>query len=145
MTGIMTETFTLNLVDKLLKRTRSRCVICHAPCPAEVWRTGGIPSEILLKRTCAAHGETSVCIASDARFYWLAHGKSENGACCSGLNCRSADGSNSGTLGRNANPGDALGVMEKLSTCLALIEIVNSCNLSCPTCFSDSPVGAVAG
>ncbi|HUE37803.1 MAG TPA: radical SAM protein, partial [Candidatus Acidoferrum sp.] len=140
----MTETFTLNLVDKLLKRTMSRCVICHAPCPAEVWRTGGIPSEILLKRTCAAHGETSVCIASDARFYWLAHGKSENGACCSGSNCCSADGSNSGTLGRNANPGDALGVMEKLSTCLALIEIVNSCNLSCPACFADSPAGVGA-
>lgn len=32
--------------------------------------------------------------------------------------------------------------MEKLSTCLALIEIVSSCNLACPTCFSDSPVGA---
>jgi uncharacterized radical SAM superfamily Fe-S cluster-containing enzyme len=31
--------------------------------------------------------------------------------------------------------------MEKLSTCLALIEIVNSCNLSCPTCYADSPVG----
>jgi uncharacterized radical SAM superfamily Fe-S cluster-containing enzyme len=29
--------------------------------------------------------------------------------------------------------------MEKLSTCLALIEIVNSCNLACPTCFADSP------
>ena len=25
--------------------------------------------------------------------------------------------------------------MEKLSTCLALIEIVNSCNLACPTCL----------
>jgi uncharacterized radical SAM superfamily Fe-S cluster-containing enzyme len=90
-----------------------------------------------------------MCIASDARFYWLAKGKSEN-ACCSGLStlnsqsstcCQSADGSNPGTLGRNANPGDALGVMEKLSTCLALIEIVNSCNLSCPTCFADSPLG----
>jgi uncharacterized radical SAM superfamily Fe-S cluster-containing enzyme len=31
---------------------------------------------------------------------------------------------------------------EKLSTCLALIEIVNSCNLSCPTCYADSPRGA---
>jgi uncharacterized radical SAM superfamily Fe-S cluster-containing enzyme len=53
--------------------------------------------------------------------------------------CRSADGGNAGTLGRNANPGAALGLMEKLSTCLALIEIVNSCNLSCPTCYADSP------
>ncbi len=139
-----TETFKLNLTDKLLKRTMSRCTTCHSPCPAEVWRTGGIPSRVLLKRTCKMHGETSVCIASDARFYWLAKGKSENGAGCSGPGCCSADGSNSGTLGRNADPGAALGVMEKLSTCLALIEIVNSCNLSCPTCFSDSPVGAGA-
>ena len=86
-----------------------------------------------------------MCIASDARFYWLAKGKAEN-ACCSGSStcCQSADGSNPGTLGRNANPGDALGVMEKLSTCLALIEIVNSCNLSCPTCFADSPLGTGA-
>src|SRR5213075_1778573 len=27
------------------------------------------------------------------------------------------------------------------STCLALIEIVDSCNLACPTCYADSPVG----
>ncbi len=33
---------------------------------------------------------------------------------------------------------------EKLSTCLALIEIVNSCNLACPTCYADSPVGTGA-
>jgi uncharacterized radical SAM superfamily Fe-S cluster-containing enzyme len=141
---MMADMFNLNLTDKLLKRTRSRCTICHVSCPAEVWCTGAIPSRVLLKRTCAEHGETSVCIASDARFYWLARGKSENGTCCSGANCCSADDSNPGTLGRNASPGEALGVMEKLSTCLALIEIVNSCNLSCPTCFSDSPVGAGA-
>ena len=127
---------------KMLKRTTSRCPVCHEPCPAEVWRTGGIPPKVFLKRTCPRHGEASVCIASDARFYWLAKGKSEN-ACCSGLLncCQSAAGSNPGTLGRNADPGDALGVMEKLATCLCLIEIVHSCNLSCPTCFSNSPVG----
>jgi uncharacterized radical SAM superfamily Fe-S cluster-containing enzyme len=84
----------------------------------------------------------SVCIASDARFYWLAQGKPENAGCCSGAgSCCSADGSNSGTLGRNANPGDSLGVIEKLATCLCLIEIVNSCNLPCPTCFANSPIG----
>jgi uncharacterized radical SAM superfamily Fe-S cluster-containing enzyme len=44
-----------------------------------------------------------------------------------------------GTLGRNAAPGEATGKVEELSTCLALIEIVNSCNLACPTCFADSP------
>src|SRR5204862_5906162 len=114
-----------------------------------------------LKRTCPEHGEAGVCIASDARFYWLAKGKAEN-ACCShpspgfatlspsdgerdgvrGVACCASNGSPAGTLGRNAEPGDAIGVMEKLSTCLALIEIVNSCNLSCPTCYADSPLGA---
>ena len=167
----------VRLTDELLKRTTSRCPVCHAPCPAEVWRTASIPSKVMLKRTCAEHGEASVCIASDARFYWLAKGKPEN-SCCGGASagnppptppgrgtaganasvfrlpsleglgvgssCCSADGSNPGTLGRNAHPGDALGVMEKLSTCLALIEIVNSCNLACPTCYADSPVGAGA-
>jgi 7,8-dihydro-6-hydroxymethylpterin dimethyltransferase len=153
----------LRIADELLKRTMSRCPVCHAPCPAEVWRTGGIASKVFLKRACLEHGEANVCIASDARFYWLSKGKDENACCAGGASvpasraasghgssaasphqniCCSADGSNSGTLGRNAAPGDALGVMEKLSTCLALIEIVNSCNLSCPTCFADSPLGA---
>jgi 7,8-dihydro-6-hydroxymethylpterin dimethyltransferase len=132
--------FKLN--DELLKHTTSRCPVCHAPCPAEVWRTGGIASKVLLKRTCPEHGEASICIASDARFYWLAKGKDENACGCGPGACCSADGTNPGTLGRNADPGDALGVMEKLSTCLALIEIVNSCNLSCPTCYADSPIGA---
>lgn len=130
--------------DELLKRTTSRCPVCHVPCPAEVWRTGGIPSKVFLNRTCPIHGEARICIASDARFYWLAKGKPENGACCPGASsiCCSADGSSAGSLGRNADPGDAIGIMEKLSTCLALIEIVHSCNLSCPTCYADSPIGA---
>jgi len=147
----------LKFTDELLKRTTSRCPICHVACPAEVWRTGGIPSKVFLKRTCPEHGQASVCIASDARFYWLAKGKEANSCCGGGASvlasrsssaaspypttCCSADGSSSGTLGRNADPGDAIGVMEKLSTCLALIEIVNSCNLSCPTCYANSPVG----
>lgn len=83
----------------------------------------------------------TVCIASDARFYWLAKGKSEN-ACCGGQACRASDQAPAGTLGKNADPGEALGIQEKLSTCLALIEIVSSCNLSCPTCYADSPLGA---
>ena len=131
---------TFSVRDKLLKRTTSRCPICRLPCPAEVWRTGSVPAKVFLKRTCPEHGEASVCIASDARFYWLSHGKEQN-ACCGGQACRASDGAAAGTLGRNALPGDALGIQEKLSTCLALIEIVNSCNLTCPTCYADSPIG----
>jgi len=127
--------------DDLLKRTTSRCPVCHVPCPAEVWRTGGVPAKVVLKRTCPEHGEASVCLASDSRFYWLAKGKAENDCDCGSGACSSADGGTPGTLGRNAAPGDALGVMEKLATCLCLIEIVNSCNLPCPTCYANSPLG----
>lgn len=135
--------------DTLLKRTTSRCPICHAACPAEVWRTGSRPAKVFLKRTCATHGEASVCIASDARFYWLAKGNPENEAgCCGGSSsggaaCCASDGTAVGTLGRNA-AGHADAPIETLATCLALIEIVRSCNLACPTCYADSPVGTGA-
>lgn len=128
------------VIESLLKRTTSRCPVCLTASPAEVVRVGDNPGAVYLRRTCAEHGTNSVCIASDARFYWLAQGDPNN-ACCSGGACCSADGSNTGTLGRNA-PGRGDGPFETLSTCLALIEIVNSCNLACPTCYADSPVGA---
>ena len=128
--------------EELLKSTTSRCPVCHSACPAEVWRANSAPAKVFLKRTCAEHGEHSACIASDARFYWLAKGNPENACCGSGsaASCCSANGEAAGTLGRNAD-GHPDAPFEKLSTCLALIEIVNSCNLSCPTCYADSPVG----
>jgi hypothetical protein len=127
--------------ESLLKRTTSRCPVCHEPAPAEVIRvTTGKNSKVFLRKTCPEHGPSAVCIASDARFYWLAQGDPQN-ACCGGTACCASDEGRPGTLGRNAaGRGDA--PFETLSTCLALIEIVNSCNLACPTCFADSPVGA---
>jgi 7,8-dihydro-6-hydroxymethylpterin dimethyltransferase len=128
---------------ELLKRTTSRCPQCHAPCPAEVWRSEGAPARVFLRRSCAVHGEAETCISSDARFYWLAQGHPQNAEAGDGCGnaCRASDGAVRGTLGRNAaGRGDA--PFEKLSTCLALIEIVNSCNLACPTCYANSPVGA---
>ena len=95
-----------------------------------------------LRRTCAEHGMAMAVISSDARFYWLASGDPQN-ACCGGQ-CSSAEGARPGTLGSNA-VASVDGTMEKLSTCLALIEIVHSCNLACPTCYADSPVGATGG
>jgi 7,8-dihydro-6-hydroxymethylpterin dimethyltransferase len=135
--------------ESLLKRTTSRCPVCHAPCPAEVVKVAGFPAKVVLRRVCPEHGEAVVCLASDARFYWLAQGKPENSRCdgpssAATSSCCPAEGTRAGTLGRNAQPGDALGVMEKLATCLCLIEIVHSCNLACPTCYADSPAGAGA-
>jgi uncharacterized radical SAM superfamily Fe-S cluster-containing enzyme len=95
---------------------------------------------VWLRRRCAEHGAAEVCISSDARFYWLAKGDARNGCACS-----SGEGGLEGTLGINSsgsqpstlNP-QLVSPCETLSTCLALIEIVNSCNLACPTCYADS-------
>src|SRR5262249_32343466 len=127
--------------EYLLKHTTSRCPICHAACPAEVWRLEGQPAQVFLKRACPVHGEATVCIASDARFYWLAKGDPSNAnGCCGGSACSASDGTPAGTLGRNvAGRGNA--PFERLSTCLGLIGIVHSFNLSCPTCYADSPLG----
>ncbi len=121
----------LTLPPTLLKRTTSRCPVCHSDCPAEVLRVG---KRVMLRLTCATHGKAEACISSDARFYWHAQGDPKN-QCCGGK-CGSADGTSTGTLGRNAEGSDTV---EKLATFLALIEIVNSCNLACPTCYADSP------
>lgn len=129
----------------LLKNTTSRCPLCHLPSPAEVWKTDESPSRILLSRTCPEHGKTTVCISSDARFYWLAQGSDDNRAPTCGASCACAADPDGlpGTLGKNAFA-DKDATVEQLSTCLALIEIVDSCNLACPTCFADSPLGTHA-
>jgi len=99
----------------------------------------GTPAKVYLTRTCETHGEATACIASDARFYWLAKGDPGN-SCEAGCACSADPAGVKGSLGRNADA--ASREVEALSTCLALIEIVDSCNLACPTCFADSPVGA---
>ena len=125
-----------------LKNTTTRCPLCHRPLPGQVVRN---ENRVMMQRICPEHGPSETVLASDARFYWLSQGasaadqpeiQSDNriGSCRSA----SRDGC-AGTMGGNAGRPD---VIEKLSTCLALIEIVDSCNLACPTCFADSPAGA---
>lgn len=128
-----------NPLGKLLKRTKSRCLVCHAECPAEVRRRleDGV-EKVFLTRSCLEHGAQTTCIASDARFYWLAQGDPENACCSPGTACCASTGEAAGTLGKNA-AGREDGPFEKLSTCLALIEIVDTCNLACPVCYADSP------
>jgi uncharacterized radical SAM superfamily Fe-S cluster-containing enzyme len=114
--------------DKL-KETITRCVTCQVDCPGEVWKVDG---KIIMIHACPTHGQHETVINDDSRFYWLAKGNSKS-SCCS------ASGSSCGTLGNNAaNPS---GIYEQLASCVVLIEIVESCNLTCPTCFSESPFG----
>ena len=126
---------------EVLKQTKSRCPVCQAAAPGTVWKEPDELSKhqrVMLTRTCAEHGEITNCISSDSRFYWVSKGDPTNadGCCASSASCDGEDG----FLGSNAFPGkDA--TFDTLSTCLALIEIVDSCNLRCPTCYANSPHG----
>lgn len=116
------------------KRTKSRCTVCHAECPGIVSQLG---NDIVMDRTCTIHGHQQFRIGT-SRFYWTSHGQPSN-ASCGGSTCCSGDGKNVGTLGNNAlHPTD---IIEQLSSCTALIDIVDSCNLPCPTCYAASPIG----
>lgn len=99
----------------LIKQTQTRCTTCHIPLRGRVVEQD---AKVYLERICPEHGFQSVCISSDARFYHDSRGS----GCGSDCGCDSD------------NPFDTL------STCLALIEIVDSCNMACPTCFANSPV-----
>lgn len=128
-----------------LKRTLSRCPVCNKAVMADVVKTAvGEYGQVVMRRYCDVHGRYESVIASDARFYWLALGNPDNrqeGGCGCGTTCFSAGGGKGGNLGKNATDETRKGVIDQLSTCIALIEIVDSCNLACPTCFADSPVG----
>ena len=132
---------TLRARRKLLKNTISRCPVCHQPAPAGVWNESQQEGSerVVLTRSCPEHGKSEAVISSDARFYWLARGSDDN-RCGAGCACSADPSGLSGTLGKNAFA-EMDATIEQLSTCLALIEIVDSCNLACPTCFADSPVG----
>jgi 7,8-dihydro-6-hydroxymethylpterin dimethyltransferase len=130
---------------ELLKQTIARCPQCGAQCPGEVWRVPQAEgAQVIMRRQCRVHGPSESLLASDARFYWLAKGDPANssGGCGTSCACSADPAGFTGTLGRNALTPDT-GECERLATCLALIEIVDSCNLACPTCFADSPKGAL--
>jgi uncharacterized radical SAM superfamily Fe-S cluster-containing enzyme len=94
-----------------------------------------------MMKTCDAHGRFEVLIARDPRFYHFSVGagnaccgsNGDNG-CCDAQPPGSARSTQRSELS-TSSPFDTL------SSCLALIEIVDSCNLRCPTCYAGSPFG----
>ncbi len=115
-----------------LKDTTTRCTTCFKECPGEVWlaHIADKPNIVSMLHKCPEHGNQATLISSDARFYWLAQGDRQTYA---------AEGAGVGTLGGNARK--AGGFYDQLASCITLIEVVDSCNLPCPTCFSASPIG----
>lgn len=135
----------MEAVGTTLKSTTSICPVCRDSVPARVVSVAESGKEkIYLCKSCPKHGASETLISSDARFYYLSKGAGES-SCGAGCGCAApAAGDRIGFLGRNATiqlPPKDRDPFDALSTCLALIEIVDSCNLACPTCFADSPVG----
>lgn len=141
------------MTEKILKITKSICPECRQSVRAKVVaksdnKNGGENEKIYLRKFCDIHGEQDSLISSDARFYYLSKGSDGATDCGTEYGCaQPAQGDRIGFLGRNATleiKREDPSPFHKLSTCLALIEIVDSCNLACPTCFADSPTGSQA-
>ena len=130
----------------ILKATTGICPSCREKVDSLVLSVpAGNHAEVWLEKNCPSCGESRQKISSDARFYWLSQGaRDDSGGCGSECGCAAAaEGDGIGFLGGNAlRPVPETDAVEVMSTCLALIEIVDSCNLACPTCFADSPPGA---
>ena len=70
-------------------------------------------------KTCPQHGDFSALLASDVRHYYVADPAVEQVACCCG-------------------PSQHCGDQVENHSCNMLIEITQSCNLTCPTCYAGS-------
>lgn len=110
----------------LKKNKRSRCNQCGEEVPAEAWRSNDDPPRVYMRKYCPECGVTSSRVASDARFYYV----SENDRACA---CGPGVCGTNGPLGENAK------TASQLHTCTLVVEIVRGCNLTCPTCYADSP------
>jgi len=102
--------------DRLIKETISICPECLCKIPATVVERN---RKVYMLKTCLHHGDYSVLLASDVRHYYVANPNIESSpACCgSGQHC-----------------GDQV----SNHSCNLLIEITQSCNLTCPTCYASS-------
>lgn len=128
----------------VLKTTSSLCPVCREEVPATVVQEGQM---VELHKTCPRHGLFAARISSDVQHYHLSLGR-EAGRSGEGLESR-VEGQGLNVLGDKVGEpvaecggggcGSSSSTIEQLSTCVALIEIVHSCNMRCPTCFADSP------
>lgn len=91
-----------------LKTTTSVCAHCLEHVPADVAERDG---QVVLTKTCAAHGAEEALLATDARLYWNAGEE------------------------RGCGPGGCCGTNH---SCTLIFEITERCNLTCPTCFAGS-------
>ena len=101
---------------KEIKTTTSLCPECLNKIPGTVYERDG---RVILDKECPDHGRYSALLSSDLRHYYVADEEIEAVACCCG-------------------PSQHCGDQVENHSCNMLIEITQSCNLTCPTCYAGS-------
>ncbi|MEE9404808.1 MAG: radical SAM protein [Algisphaera sp.] len=115
--------------DDVLKHTTSLCPVCRVLVPAVVVDRDGC---VFMQKTCPDHGAFEVLINSNRQWYFDSVGA--DGGCCGG----DSGGCCSPGSGSDSAPDKSGGTVEHGATCIALIEMVEDCNLTCPTCYAGS-------
>ena len=113
-----------------IKHTTSICPFCLEPVDALVIERDG---EVWMDKCCSSHGHFSALLSSDVRHYVESTTSSLQGVSCCGSGCS--------TPAPDTLPEQASGMDSAPWTnhsCTILIEIIERCNLSCPTCFAGS-------
>ena len=111
-----------------IKTTTSICPECLAKVEATVFaRHGGV----YMDKFCAEHGRFTALLASDPKHYYVADSAVESLVCCCGPG---GCGPSSSTEESGKHVGDQVAN----HSCNMLIEITQSCNLTCPTCYAGS-------
>jgi uncharacterized radical SAM superfamily Fe-S cluster-containing enzyme len=118
----------LLLDERLIKTVDSLCPRCLQVIPARVFQRC---QEVWMRKACNQHGAFDLLLDADAQHYIETSyadrvSASDSGACC-GSSC-AAPASLSG--------GEAPAWAQH--SCTVLIEIIERCNLTCPTCFAGS-------
>jgi uncharacterized radical SAM superfamily Fe-S cluster-containing enzyme len=113
-------------------KTKSLCPHCHKVIDADVYEEDG---KILMKKSCAEHGDFNDVYWSDADLY-------KKFAQWSLKDDETSAGIQNTELIKGCPFDCGLCPEHKSSTMLALIDLTNRCNQHCPTCFANA---AVAG
>lgn len=111
---------------RFLGQTVSLCATCLAPVPAKIIEQDGA---VYYQKRCRSHGVEKVLISTDAAYYRRTQDWIKPGDRPLQFQTRIAEGC----------PYDCgLCPDHEQHSCLAIIEINETCNLTCPVCFADS-------
>jgi uncharacterized radical SAM superfamily Fe-S cluster-containing enzyme len=143
-------TIELNVVDtesdfgtgRRIKETGSICPVCTQAVNADVYERHG---QVWMDKCCVEHGEYSALLSSGIRHYYEARHYFEDqvemkqSQSCCGSSCSlpavnpQADSQAESQAGTQAQS-----LAWANHSCNVLIEIIERCNLTCPTCFAGS-------